>query len=83
MATTLDITNLGQPNISREKALQIARGDAEKVYRDLSEYRIDSKLEQDGWHIDFELKDPDLDGGGPHYLIDPLNGRIVSKRYEQ
>lgn len=83
MATILGTTNLSQPNITREKALQIAREDAEKVYRDLSGYQVDIKLEHDGWRIDFELKDPDLDGGGPHYVIDPLNGRIVSKRYEQ
>jgi|GEM_PF-5143872 len=23
-------------------------------------------LEEDGWHVDYELKDPRLKGGGPH-----------------
>ncbi len=39
-------------------------------------------LESDGWHIDYELKDARLKGGGPHYLIDATTGAIVSKRFE-
>jgi hypothetical protein len=72
-----------QQSISRDQALQIARMDAEKAYRDLLKYRVDVKLEQDGWHVDYELKDPNANGGGPHYVIDSVNGKIVSKRYEQ
>jgi len=30
-----------------------------------------------------EKKDPNLNGGGPHYLIDANSGEIVSKRYDQ
>jgi hypothetical protein len=70
-------------NVSSDQALKIARTDAEKVYRDLSSYRIVVALEDDGWHVDYELKNPDVQGGGPHYVIDPENGRIASKRYEQ
>ena len=40
-------------------------------------------LEPDGWHIDYELKDPNLNGGGPHYIIDAATGAILHKRYEQ
>lgn len=40
-------------------------------------------LEDDGWHIDYELKDANVNGGGPHYIIHPLSGAIISKRYEQ
>ena len=40
-------------------------------------------LEEDGGHIDYQLKDPALNGGGPHYIIDPFTGAILSKRYEQ
>ena len=69
--------------ISSDQALQIARLDGEKVYRDLTPYRITLTLEPDGWHVDYELKDPNLNGGGPHYVIDPANGKIVRKRYEQ
>jgi hypothetical protein len=65
------------------QALAIAQADATRVYRDLSPYRIQVVLEDDGWHVDYELKDPRLKGGGPHYLIDAHTGAIVSKRYEQ
>jgi hypothetical protein len=40
-------------------------------------------LEEDGWHVDYELKDPRRKGGGPHYLIDPYTGVIRSKQYHQ
>jgi hypothetical protein len=66
-----------------EQALAIAQVDAARSYRDLSGYRICLVLEDDGWHIDYELKDPALTGGGPHYVIDADTGDIVSRRYEQ
>jgi hypothetical protein len=71
------------PSMSADQALQIARLDAEKAYGDLTSYRITLELENDGWHIDYELKDPLLKGGGPHFLIDAVNGAILWKRYEQ
>lgn len=71
------------PSITSDQALRVARLDAEQVYRDLSPYRVSVALEQDGWHVDYELKDPRLQGGGPHYVIDPGNGAIVAKQYEQ
>jgi len=40
-------------------------------------------LEEDGWHVDYELKDLRLKGGGPHYLIDPYTGVSRSKQYHQ
>jgi len=63
--------------------LRIARLDAEHAYRDLAPYRISIALERDGWHIDYQFKDPNLNGGGPHYVIDPSTGAILSKVYEQ
>jgi hypothetical protein len=72
-----------KPVCSSDQALLRARLDAEKAYGDLTAYRITVVLEPDGWHIDYELKDPTLDGGGPHYVIDAANGNIISKRYEQ
>jgi hypothetical protein len=66
-----------------EQVLAIAQADATRVYRDLSPYRIQLVLEDDGWHVDYELKNPRLKGGGPHYIIDALTGAIISKRYEQ
>jgi hypothetical protein len=66
-----------------DQALTIAQTDAIKVYKDLSPYHIQLVLEQDGWHVDYEVKDPRLKGGGPHYVIDAITGTIVSKRYDQ
>lgn len=65
------------------QVLRIARLDAEQAYRDLTPYRISLVLEPDGWHIDYQVKDPGLNGGGPHYIIDPFTGAILTKRYEQ
>lgn len=69
--------------IPADRALAVAQADAVVAYRDLTPYRIALVLEADGWHVDFELKDPRLKGGGPHYLIDAHTAQIVSKRYEQ
>jgi hypothetical protein len=69
--------------ISAARALAEAEADAQRAYRDLSIYRVQLHLADDGWHVDYELADPRLQGGGPHYVIDATNGRIVSKRYEQ
>jgi hypothetical protein len=41
------------------------------------------KRETDGWHVDYELIGANLEGGGPHYIIDMSSGAIKSKRYEQ
>ena len=71
------------PVVSSDQVLRIANTDAEKAYRDLSPFRIQIVLKEDGWHIDYELKDPQWNGGGPHYVIDAATGAILSKRYEQ
>ena len=70
-------------SLAGDQVLAIAQADAARVYRDLSPYRITLVLEVDGWHVDYELKNPRLKGGGPHYIIDAHTGAIVSKRYEQ
>jgi len=72
-----------QPMIASDQILRIARLDAEQAYRDLSPYRISLAMEADGWHVDYDLKNPNLNGGGPHYLIDPVTGKILFKSYEQ
>jgi hypothetical protein len=73
----------GKPALSSDEVLRIARSDAEQAYRDLSGYRITLVLESDGWHVDYDLVGPPVAGGGPHYVIDPADGTIRSKRYEQ
>ena len=50
-----------------DQVLGIAQTDALKTYRDLSGYRIQLVLEDDGWHVDYELKDPKKKGGGPEW----------------
>ena len=64
-------------------ALEIAHTDALKAYRDLSGLRAEVKLESDGWHVDYYLKEPLIAGGGPHYIIDAETGAFIFKRYDQ
>jgi hypothetical protein len=63
-----------------DQALAIAEADATKVYRDLTAYRIELVLQDDAWHVDYELRDAKQKGGGPHYVIDAATGAIRSKR---
>jgi len=70
-------------SLSSDEALHIARLDAESAYGDLDGFVITVVLRPDGWHIDYELQESTREGGGPHYVIDPQNGNIVGKRYEQ
>ena len=69
--------------ISGSQALGIAEADAVRAYGDLSPYQARVRLEPDGWHVDYELSDPTLQGGGAHYVLDASNGAIIRKRYEQ
>lgn len=71
------------PTLAADQVLTIAQIDAIRTYHDLSGYFIRLALEADGWHVDYELKDPRCKGGGPHYVIDPFTGVIRSKRYDQ
>ncbi len=70
-------------SVTSDQALRTSRLDAEKSYRDLTPFFVQVELEDDGWHIDYELKDRTLNGGGPHYVIDAQTGAIRTKRYEQ
>ena len=72
-----------KPQVSADAALRIARLDAEQKYRDLSPYRIAIIFEDNHWRIDYEVRNPNVQGGGPHYLIDAVTGVIRSKRYAQ
>jgi hypothetical protein len=74
---------LTPPTVTSDEALRIARSDAERVYRELHLYAITLRLEQDGWHVDFDFKDETAQSGGPHYVIDATTGHIAWKRYEQ
>jgi Zn-dependent metalloprotease len=73
--------------ITRAQAVAIAMTEAKKVYqspRELEEaYVVEATLADDVWRVDFELKDPDANGGGPHYLIDAKTGRVLHTRLVQ
>lgn len=74
--------------LSAEEILAIARADGERVYGPLSGYRVELSLEPDGWHVAYFIKQPSdpkirIAGGGPHYVIHPEDGRILSKKYYQ
>ena len=75
--------SVASPVVQREEALRIARLDAEKAYRDLSQYRVLITLEQDGWHVVYELLNPNQQGGGPSYVINATTGAVVAKKYSQ
>ncbi|MCX7421506.1 MAG: hypothetical protein NT013_18440 [Planctomycetia bacterium] len=66
-----------------DQVLTFAQADGVRVYGDLSAYCVWLALEPDGWHVDYELRDPRLKGGGPHYVLDLATGAILTKRYEQ
>jgi hypothetical protein len=78
-----NIMGNGVVSLPCDQVLAVAQSDAARVYKDLSPYRIQLVLENDGWHVDYDLKDPRVKGGGPHYIIDAQTGAIISKRYEQ
>ena len=69
--------------ISKRKALATARQDAALHYRNLSAYRVSITFDGANWHVDYELRDPNSEGGGPHYLISGVDGQILERRYEQ
>jgi hypothetical protein len=83
MTEAIQISQRDGLAISPDRALAAAHADAMNVYRDLSPYRIHLTLEVDGWHVDYELRSGTLKGGGPHYVIGPRDGEIISKRYQQ
>jgi hypothetical protein len=69
--------------ISKEEAIRVARDDAARVYRNLDDYEVSAALHPDGWHVDYELVNSKLEGGGAHYVIDRQTGAIKARRYEQ
>ena len=69
--------------IDKERALEIAQENAGRFYRDLSVYDVLIRLEGNNWHVDYILKDKNLDGGGPHYIISATTGEIADMRLEQ
>ncbi len=74
------------PTIRCDQALAIAHADAALVYPNLlTRYRIEIRLESSGWVVEYHFRGTDRfhTGGGPHYLIQPETGEILSKTYYQ
>lgn len=69
--------------IGRKEALKIARENAERMYRDLSIYKIEAELKDGKWYVDYNILNTQMVGGGPHYVISAETGEIISFRYEQ
>ena len=76
-------TTLHQRRLSIDQVLRIANEDAERVYGDLTDLKVSIRLREDGWHVEYEPDTPGVQGGGPHYVIDPVDGTIKSKKYYQ
>jgi hypothetical protein len=77
-------TTVVRPTVSRQQAIAIAEADAAPVYGDdLLHLTLEVSLQDDGWHVDYELRKPRWAGGGPHYVIDATTGAILSKKYQQ
>jgi hypothetical protein len=71
------------PPLTCDQILRIANAVAITAYRDVSDFQITIRRRSDGWHVEYEPGDPNAHGGGPHYVIDPLDGTIISKKYYQ
>ncbi len=75
------------PAVSSGDALKTAESDAAAFYGDLSRFRIEIGLEDDGWHIEYRIRQPKgsrfMTGGGPWYVIDATTGAILDKKYYQ
>ncbi|HEU5108968.1 MAG TPA: hypothetical protein VFT95_10480 [Micromonosporaceae bacterium] len=69
--------------IDEQAARAIAAAEAAQAYHDLSGYTVTARLVDGCWHVDYELTDRTLLGGGPHFVIDAGSGEITGRRYEQ
>lgn len=69
--------------ITKEKAMEVAKQNAQLYYKDLSIYIITIQQVDSNWKVDYELKDATLDGGGPHYIISGKSGDIIKSHFDQ
>jgi len=73
------------PILSHHRAVKIAEEDAQHAYHNLATYRVDVRLGQEGWVVVYHFRGSGRfhTGGGPHYLIHPETGEILTKKYYQ
>jgi hypothetical protein len=55
MATSTGVRDLA---LDAQQALSVAQADAARIYRDLTDCSVRVCLEDDGWHVDYDLKSP-------------------------
>jgi hypothetical protein len=68
--------------IDRIEAIAIAKKDGKKAYGSLLKYRVTVCELSSVWVVAFSPR-PELDGGGPEYVIDKRRGNILDKKYYQ
>ncbi|MFL6332501.1 MAG: hypothetical protein ACJ754_04070 [Pyrinomonadaceae bacterium] len=71
------------PKVTRESAIELARQDAIKEGENLELYEIIAIEQTDNWRVVFKIKNKNLNGGGPKYLIDKNTGEIISRQTTQ
>jgi hypothetical protein len=67
---------------SADQVFVFAQVDALARCGDLNAFRVMLALEADGWHIDYERKDPGRSPSKLHYVINAQSGKITAKRSE-
>ena len=79
----LDHLEAPKTPVTKDQAISIARDDAQEAMGKLPEYDIVVTERKDAWWIDFALREKTLNGGGLHYEIDKITGKILHKQYQQ
>ncbi len=73
--------------VTCDQALKIAQADGVQAYGNLTRFRVEITLEDDGWHVNYFVHQRNgsrfLTGGGPHYVINAASGAIVQATYFQ
>jgi hypothetical protein len=80
--TNTSIRPLQPMGVDRANAINIAQKDAAKASRHLTRFRLTVCELKNTWRVIFAPEEW-LNGGGPEYLIDKSNGRILNKKYYQ
>ena len=76
-------TTVHPARLTSAEVLRLTNEDAERRYGDLSDLEVSLRLQPDGWHVVYRPANREEQGGGPHYVIDPVDGSIKWKKYYQ
>jgi hypothetical protein len=88
----MSTTTASKPLTSNE-ILAIAHADAVSAYANLDRFTIEMSRDNDQWTVVYRVRQPDsanvgkrrvfVSGGGPKYIIDAFDGKILMKTYYQ